>query len=58
MTGLTVIPGSNQKLLATEMMQEILAVIHAPKYDNITNATVLGVIEMVKLHHWQENLSD
>jgi hypothetical protein len=53
---LTVIPCTDQKAMGQDLMDELRAVISAPKYDYMTNATVLGVIEMTKLHYWQNSL--
>ncbi len=53
---LTVIPSSDQKAMGIDLMDELRAVINAPKYDHMTTATVMGVLEMTKLHYWQSNL--
>lgn len=48
---LVTIPSSNQHLLGQDLLDELRAVINAPKYDHMTTATVIGVLEMVKLHY-------
>lgn len=53
---LTVIPSSDQKAMGIDLMDELREVINAPKYDHMTTATVMGVLEMTKLHYWQSNL--
>ena len=53
---LTVIPSSDQKAMGNDLMDELRAVINAEKYDHMTTATVMGVLEMTKLHYWQSNL--
>jgi len=55
---LTVIPSSNQKLMGQDLMNELREVINADKYDHMTVATVMGVLEMTKLHYWQCNLAE
>lgn len=55
---LTVIPSSNQKVMAQDLMNELREVINADKYDHMTTATVMGVLEMTKLHYWQCNLAE
>ena len=55
---LTVIPSSDQKAMGNDLMDELRAVINASKYDHMTTATVMGVLEMTKLHYWQSNLID
>lgn len=55
---LTVIPSSDQKAMGMDLMNELRDVINAPKYDHMTTATVMGVLEMTKLHYWQSNLID
>ena len=55
---LTVIPSSDQKAMGNDLMDELRAVINASKYDHMTTATVMGVLEMTKLHYWQNNLID
>jgi hypothetical protein len=54
---LTVIPSSNQKTMGQDLMNELREVINADKYDHMTTATVMGVLEMTKLHYWQCNLT-
>lgn len=56
-TKLTVIPSSNQKAIGQDLMDELREVINAAKYDHMTTATVMGVLEMTKLHYWQCNLT-
>lgn len=52
MTKLSVIPSSDQRAMATDLMDELRGLINAPKYDHMTVSTVMGVLEMVKLHYW------
>ena len=52
MTKLTVIPSSDQRAMSVDLMDELRALINAPKYDHMTVSTVMGVLEMVKLHYW------
>ena len=52
---LTVIPSSDQKAMGLDLMNELRSVINAPKYDHMTIATVIGVLEMTKLHYWSVN---
>ena len=52
---LTVIPSSDQKAMGNDLMNELRDVINAPKYDHMTIATVIGVLEMTKLHYWSVN---
>jgi hypothetical protein len=52
---LTVIPSSDQKAMGIDLMNELRDVINAPKYDHMTIATVIGVLEMTKLHYWSVN---
>ena len=56
-TKLTVIPSSNQKAMGQDLMDELREVINAAKYDHMVTATVMGVLEMTKLHYWQCNLT-
>jgi predicted DNA-binding protein with PD1-like motif len=51
---LTVIPSSDQKAMSQELMNEIRNLINAEKYNHMTVATVIGVMEMVKLHYWSQ----
>jgi len=53
---LTVIPSSNQRAMGQDLMDELREVINASKYEHMTTATVIGVLEMTKLHYWQNNL--
>jgi hypothetical protein len=53
---LTVIPSSDQKAMGQDLMDELREVINASKYDHMTTSTVMGVLEMTKLHYWQSNL--
>lgn len=55
---LTVIPSSDQKAMGVDLMDELRAVINAPKYDHMTLATVIGVLEMTKLHYWNVNTQE
>ncbi|CAB4123557.1 hypothetical protein UFOVP48_31 [uncultured Caudovirales phage] len=48
------VPSSNPHVTSNELMNELRAVINTTKYDHMTVATVLGVLEMVKLHYWQQ----
>ena len=52
---LTVIPSSNQALMADDLMNELRQVINADKYNHMTISTVIGVLEMTKLHYWTVN---
>jgi hypothetical protein len=54
MTKLTSIPSSNQRAMSVELMEELRELINAPKYDHMTISTVMGVLEMTKLHYWQQ----
>ena len=60
MTNVTLldIPSSNQKVVGQDLMDELREVINSPKYDHMTVATVLGVLEMVKLHYWTQSVGD
>ncbi|CAB5238450.1 hypothetical protein UFOVP162_52 [uncultured Caudovirales phage] len=60
MTNVTLldIPSANQKIVGQDLMDELREVINAPKYDHMTVATVMGVLEMVKLHYWQQSMED
>jgi hypothetical protein len=55
---LTVIPCTAQKAMGQDMLNEIQEVMDKPKYDHMTNATVIGVLELVKLHYWYGKLDD
>ena len=55
---LTVIPSSNQKAMGQDLMDKLRDVINAPEYDHMATATVIGVLEMTKLHYWQCNLTE
>ena len=54
MTNVTLldIPSANQKVVGQDLMDELREVINSSKYDHMTVATVMGVLEMVKLHYW------
>lgn len=52
---LTVIPTSDQKAMGADLMDDIRDLINSPKYDHMTIATVIGVLEMTKLHYWSVN---
>lgn len=52
---LTVIPSSNQKAMGLDLMNDIRELVNQPKYDHMTVATVIGVLEMTKLHYWNVN---
>ena len=52
---LTVIPSSDQRAMGKDLMNELREVINSPKYDHMTIGTVIGVLEMTKLHYWQAN---
>lgn len=56
MTNVTLleIPSANQHVVGQDLMEELMGVINASKYNNMTAATVIGVLEMVKLHYWQQ----
>lgn len=53
---LTVIPSSDQKAMGLDLMNDIRELVNSPKYDHMTIATVIGVLEMTKLHYWSVNL--
>jgi len=55
---LTVIPSSNQKAMGQDLMDKLREVINAPEYNHMATATVIGVLEMTKLHYWQCNLTE
>lgn len=55
MSKITVIPSSDQKAMGLDLMNELRAVINADKYDHMTISTVIGVLEMTKLHYWNVN---
>jgi len=57
MTNVTLleIPSANQQAIGKDLMDELREVINAPKYNHMTVATVIGVLEMVKLHYWQQS---
>lgn len=56
MTQLTVLPTSNQKAMSVDLMDELRAVINNEKYHNMTISTVIGVLEMTKMHYWSVNI--
>ena len=58
MTELTVIPSSNQRAMGVDLMDELRAVINAPKYDHMTIGMVIGVLEMTKMHYWHVNTQE
>ena len=51
---LTIIPSSDQQAMSQELMEEIQSLINAGKYDHMNVSTVIGVLEMVKLHYWSQ----
>jgi len=55
---LTVITSSDQKAMGQDLMNKLREVINSSKYDYMTTATVMGVLEMTKLHYWQCNLAE
>lgn len=55
---LTMIPSSDQKAMGTDLMDEIRAVINAPKYDHLTIGQLIGVLEMTKLYYWKSILEE
>ena len=55
---LTVIPSSDQKAMAIDLMDDLRATINNPKYDHMTISTVMGVLEMTKLHYWNVNMQE
>lgn len=55
---LTVIPSSNQKAMGQDLMDKLREVINASEYDHMATATIIGVLEMTKLHYWQCNLAE
>lgn len=52
---LSVIPSSNQNAMGIDLMDDIRNLVNSPKYDHMTIATVIGVLEMTKLHYWNVN---
>lgn len=52
---LTVIPSSDQKAMGIDLMNDIRELVNSPKYDHMAIATVIGVLEMTKLHYWNVN---
>jgi len=60
MTNVTLldIPSANQKVVGQDLMDELMEVINSSKYDHMTVATVMGVLEMVKLHYWVQAVED
>ena len=52
------IPSANQQVIGQDLMDELREIINAPKYDHMTVATVIGVLEMVKLHYWTQSMED
>ena len=52
---LTVSPSSDQKAMGLDLMTDIRELVNSPKYDHMTVATVIGVLEMTKLHYWNVN---
>ena len=52
---ITMIPCTNQKALGKDLMDEIRAVYDAEKYGHITHATLMGVLEMLKLEVWEQS---
>jgi len=60
MTNVTLldIPSANQKVVGQDLMDELREVINSPKYDHMTVATVMGVLEMVKLHYWVQAVEE
>ena len=55
---LSVIPSSDQRVMSKDLMDELRGVINASKYDHMTIATVMGVLEMTKLHYWQNSIEE
>ncbi len=53
---LTVIPCTDQKAMGQDLTNELEAVMNNRKYDYMTNATVIGVLEIVKFHYWYSKL--
>ena len=53
---LTVIPSSDQKAMGIDLMNDIRDLVNSPKYDHMTVATVIGVLEMTKWHDCKVNL--
>ena len=51
---LSVIPSSDQWATGNDLMDEIRALINSPKYDHMNVSTLIGVLEMVKLHYWSQ----
>ena len=54
---LATIPSENQRGTGQDLMDDLRAVINLAKYDHMTTATLIGVLEMTKLHYWQCNLT-
>lgn len=52
---LTIIPSSDQRATGAELMNDLRDIINSPKYDHMTVATLIGVLEMTKLHYWSAN---
>lgn len=52
---LTVIPSSDQKAMGLDLMNDIRELVNSTKYDHMTVATVIGVLEMTKLYYWNVN---
>jgi hypothetical protein len=55
---LTVIPSSDQKAMAMDLMDDLRATINNPKFDHMTISTVMGVLEMTKLHYWNNSMRE
>lgn len=36
-------------------MDDLRALINSQKYDHMTVATLIGVLEMTKMHYWKVN---
>ena len=49
---LSVIPGGNQKLLATELLADLEKAVWDTKFQNMHNVTVVGVLEIMKMNYW------
>ena len=55
---LTVIPSSDQRAMGIDLMDALREVINDRKYDHMTIATVIGILEMLKLHYWNVNTQE
>jgi hypothetical protein len=49
---------ANQKSMAESLMIDLRAAINDPKYDTLSIATLLGVLEMLKIHFYKTTFED